>query len=357
MSVLAAISVLVVLVIVHEMGHFLAARLQGIYANRFSIGFGPVIWKYQGPKTEYAVRGFPLGGFVGFPDDDPDSTIPADDPNLLRNRPIVDRMIVISAGVVANLIFAYMLLVSHVGIVGIPEASLPGVLIPQVSTGASRIAAEAGIQPGDIILKANDQVYGTAQESVNAFKSLIKNSPNQPVELTIQRGEQTFDLKVQPEQGPNGAGMIGVQLQPNGKFIFRRPRGVGEVLDVAATEFQRIVTMTLQGFGQLISNFQGTAGQVAGPVGIVKIGSDLARSNAPGLLQFGALISINLAILNSLPLPALDGGQLLFLIVEGVRGRPIPTRIQDGIMQTGLVLILGLGTFLILRDTAQLFQQ
>ncbi|MCJ8282688.1 MAG: site-2 protease family protein, partial [Rivularia sp. ALOHA_DT_140] len=90
MSVLAAIAVLAVLIFVHELGHFIAARSQGIHVNRFSLGFGPVLLKYQGSETEYAVRAFPLGGFVGFPDDDPDSTIEPDDPNLLRNRPILD---------------------------------------------------------------------------------------------------------------------------------------------------------------------------------------------------------------------------------------------------------------------------
>ena len=127
MSVLAAIAVLAVLIFVHELGHFIAARSQGIHVNRFSLGFGPVLLKYQGSETEYAVRAFPLGGFVGFPDDDPDSKIEPDDPNLLRNRPVLDRAIVISAGVIANLIFAYFLLVSQVGFVGIPTATQPGV--------------------------------------------------------------------------------------------------------------------------------------------------------------------------------------------------------------------------------------
>lgn len=104
MTVLAVIGVLALLIFVHELGHFLAARLQGIHVNRFSIGFGPILWKFQGPETEYALRAVPLGGFVGFPDDDPDSHIPAHDPNLLRNRPVLDRAIVISAGVIANMI-------------------------------------------------------------------------------------------------------------------------------------------------------------------------------------------------------------------------------------------------------------
>ena len=130
MSVLAAIAVLAVLIVVHELGHFVAARSQGIHVNRFSLGFGPVLFKYQGTETEYAVRAFPLGGFVGFPDDDPDSKIPPNDPDLLGNRPVIDRAIVISAGVISNLIFAYLLLVTHIGFVCIPQASLPGVLVP-----------------------------------------------------------------------------------------------------------------------------------------------------------------------------------------------------------------------------------
>ena len=130
MSVLAAIAVLGILIVVHELGHFLAARLQHIHVNRFSIGFGPVLWKYQGPETEYALRAFPLGGFVGFPDDDPESSIPPNDPNLLKNRPVLDRAIVISAGVIANLIFAYFLLVVQLTTVGAASLNyLPGVKV------------------------------------------------------------------------------------------------------------------------------------------------------------------------------------------------------------------------------------
>jgi RIP metalloprotease RseP len=170
MSVLAAIAVLAVLILVHELGHFIAARSQGIHVNRFSLGFGPVIWKYQGPETEYAVRAFPLGGFVGFPDDDPDSEIPPNDPNLLRNRPILDRAIVISAGVIANLIFAYFLLVAQVNLVGISQATQPGVLIQQLAPEVSNVATQAGIKAGDVILAANNKEFGTSLQQIEAFK-------------------------------------------------------------------------------------------------------------------------------------------------------------------------------------------
>ncbi|MDH6061738.1 RIP metalloprotease RseP [Chrysosporum bergii ANA360D] len=353
MSVLAAIAVLAVLILVHELGHFIAARSQGILVNRFSLGFGPVLWKYQGSQTEYAVRAFPLGGFVGFPDDDPDSDIPPNDPNLLRNRPIVDRAIVISAGVIANLIFAYFLLVTQVSIIGVGEASQPGVLIQQLAPEVSSVATAAGIKPGDVILAANEQEFGTALGEVEAFRDIIKNSPGESVQLEIARGDQRLTLNIVPEDKPTG-GTIGIGLAPNGQVIRRPVRNLGQALNIGAKEFQRLVVMTFQGFGQLITNFGETASQVAGPIKIVQIGSSIAQNDTASLLFFGALISINLAIINILPLPALDGGQLAFLLIEGVRGKPLPNRIQEGVMQTGLVLLLGLGIFLIVKETSQL---
>lgn len=354
MSVLAAIAVLAVLILVHELGHFIAARSQGIHVNRFSLGFGPVIWKYQGAQTEYAVRAFPLGGFVGFPDDDPDSQIPASDPNLLRNRPILDRAIVISAGVIANLVFAYFLLVSQVSFVGIPQASQPGVVIQQLAPDVSSAAQKAGIQKGDVILAANKKEFGQSLQEIENLREIIKNNPGQEVELEIARGDQKLSLKVIPEAKPGG-GSIGVGLAPNGKVERYKVSNFAKALNTAATEFQRIIVMTFKGFGQLVSNFGETAGQVAGPVKIVQIGASIAQDDTGSLLFFGALISINLAVINILPLPALDGGQLAFLLIEGLRGgRPLPNRIQESVMQTGLMLLLGLGIFLIVKETTQL---
>lgn len=354
MSILAAIAVLAVLILVHELGHFMAARLQGIYANRFSLGFGPILWKYQGTETEYAVRAIPLGGFVGFPDDEPDSEIPPDDPNLLRNRPILDRAIVISAGVIANLIFAYFLLVAQAGIVGIPGFNEPGVLIPEVASSSSLVAQQAGIKAGDVILAINGQELGTGLSATETLKKTIQKSPNRSLQLKIERNTQILSIQVTPELGADGKGKIGVGLYPNGKVVSKRASNIVEAFSTGAEEYQHIMFLTAQGFGQLISNFSETAEQVSGPVKIVEIGANIARSNAGNLFQFAALISINLAIINILPLPALDGGQLVFLLIEGLRGKPLPTEVQQNVMQTGLVLLLGLGIFLIIRDTANL---
>ncbi|MDJ1183647.1 RIP metalloprotease RseP [Roseofilum casamattae] len=355
MGYLAAIAVLVVLIIVHELGHFLAARLQGIHANRFSLGFGPILWKYQGSETEYAVRAIPLGGFVGFPDEDPESTIPPDDPNLLNNRPILDRAIVISAGVIANLIFAYLVLALQFGIQGIPAGINyePGVLVPQVLTNDSP-AAVAGIRAGDLIVSIDSQPLEASETAIQVVQQTIQESPNRTVSLKVERGERVYSLQVTPQPDADGVGRIGVQLFPNGTPSYRSPQGIGEIFVLAAEQFQDIVVRTVQGFGQLITNFGSMAGQVGGPVRIVEEGARLARSDSSSLLFFAAIISVNLAVLNILPLPALDGGQLAFLLVEGLRGKPLPSKVQENVMQTGIMLLLGLGIFLIIRDTTQL---
>jgi membrane-associated protease RseP (regulator of RpoE activity) len=357
MPVLQVILILALLIFVHELGHFLAARLQGIYANRFSIGFGPVLWKYQGKQTEYALRALPLGGFVGFPDDDPDSDISPNDPNLMRNRPVMDRAIVISAGVIANLLFAYFVLVSQFGILGIPNGInyKPGVtIIPAPSS----IAEKAGIKPGDIVLQVNDQILAAEQASLDRLKQEISKNIEKPVQLRILRDEQEITIAVNPESQKddkgNTVGRIGVQLAPNGLASFRRPNSVIEVFDAGAKQFQLIVVRTVQGFGQLATNFAQTSKQVAGPVAIVSEGAKIAKADPSNLFNFAALISINLAVINILPLPALDGGQLVFLLFEAIFRRPISKRFQDGFMQIGLVSLLGLGVLLIIRDTANL---
>jgi membrane-associated protease RseP (regulator of RpoE activity) len=352
MSALQVILILALLIFVHELGHFLAARLQGIYANRFSIGFGPVLWKYQGKQTEYALRALPLGGFVGFPDDDPDSTIPKNDPNLLRNRPVMDRVIVISAGVIANLLFAYFVLVSQVGLVGIPSFNYEAGV--KMTPAKESVAELAGVKPGDLVMQVNGKPLAGEPQSLELLKNEIGANPGQPVTLSIERDGQPINIQVTPQGGQDGIGRIGVGLESNGNPYYRRSRSIAEVFSTAANQLQIIVTKTVQGFGQLVTNFKQMSNQVAGPVAIVSEGAKLAKADPTNLFTFTALISVNLAVLNILPLPALDGGQLMFLMFEAIFRKPVSKTIQDNFMQTGLVLMLGLGVFLIIRDTANL---
>jgi membrane-associated protease RseP (regulator of RpoE activity) len=356
MSALPAIAVLAILILVHELGHFMAARIQGIHVNRFSIGFGPVLWKYQGKQTEYALRAIPLGGYVGFPDDDEESNIPLDDPNLMRNRPIFDRAIVISAGVIANFVFAYLVLLVMTLSVGIGSVDQPGVRITKILE-PNAPAAMSGLQAEDVVLSANGIKFDTSLTTLDRFQSLIAKNANEKVDLQVMRGEQLIDLTVMPN-GAVGKGKIGVRLDFTGKPHRRAVRNLGEAFDSATQSFERLVVMTVQGLRQLATNFQNTASQLSGPVAIVAMGSELVKSDAAALFDFTAIISINLAIINILPLPALDGGQLVFLAIEALRGgKPLPEEFQNNVMQGGLVLLLGLGVVMIFKDSFNLIQQ
>ena len=356
MSALPAIAVLAILILVHELGHFMAARVQGIHVNRFSIGFGPVLWKYQGKQTEYALRAIPLGGYVGFPDDDEESNIPADDPNLMKNRPIMDRAIVISAGVIANFVFAYLVLLVMTLSVGIGTVDQPGVRITKI-LDLNAPAAVSGLQAGDIVLSANGTKFDTSLTTLDLFQSLISKNANQSVDLQVMRDGKLLQVPILPD-GESGKGRIGVRLDFTGKPHRRSVHSIGEAFDNATQSFERLVVMTVQGLKQLATNFQNTASQLSGPVAIVAMGSELVKSDAAALFDFTAIISINLAIINILPLPALDGGQLVFLLIEALRGgKPLPEELQNNVMQGGLVILLGLGVVMIFKDSFNLLQQ
>ena len=171
MNVFAALAVLALLIVVHEAGHFLAATLQGIRVSGFSIGFGPALIKRQRRGVTYAIRALPLGGFVAFPDDDEDSTIPVDDPDLLRNRPIPQRALVIAAGVLANLLLALVVLFGQAALVGLPADPDPGVLVVAVQPGGA--ADRAGLTPGDRVLRLEGDLLSAGQEGVRSMVETV----------------------------------------------------------------------------------------------------------------------------------------------------------------------------------------
>ncbi|KAG8097519.1 hypothetical protein GUJ93_ZPchr0013g36144 [Zizania palustris] len=356
-SVASAASVLAAIVLVHESGHFVAATSRGIHVSQFSVGFGPALARFRLGPVEYALRAIPLGGYVGFPDDDPDSGFAPDDPDLLRNRPVPDRLLVVSAGVVANLVFAFLIVYAQALTVGVPvQAQLPGVLVPEVLPGSA--AARAGLLPGDVILA----VPGVAPDpSVPALVDLVKASPSKKVPITVSRtgpragDRRSLDLTVVPDTSIDGTGRIGVQLSPNFRVTRVHPNNLSEATVLAVREFTSLGWMVLDGLRQTFLNFSQTAEKVSGPVAIIAVGAEVARSNADGLFQFAAVINLNLAAINLLPLPALDGGTLALILLEAARGgQKISREIEQRIMSSGILVVLMIGMFLIVRDTLNL---
>jgi membrane-associated protease RseP (regulator of RpoE activity) len=353
MGVLTALAILAGLIVVHEAGHFFAATWQGIRVSGFSIGFGPALIERRRRGVLFALRAIPLGGFVAFPDDEEDSTIPADDPDLMRNRPLAQRALVIAAGVIANLLLAWTVLLAQGLVLGIPSgfSTIPGVVVAAVQPGQA--AAGSGLQPGDRIVAVDGTPLAGGQEAVMALVQRIKDAPGRSLRLQADRNGTTVTLPLTPTDS-GGIGRIGAQLQPNGSESFRAPSSPLEPILQANHDFIALTGRTVAGFGTLLTHFGETASQVSGPVKIVEMGASLASQGGSSLFLFTALISINLAVLNALPLPLLDGGQFALLLLEGVRGRPLADRYQMAFMQSGFVFLVGLSLVLIVKDTSQL---
>eukprot|EP00177_Eucheuma_denticulatum_P002079 GFKZ01003715.1.p1 GENE.GFKZ01003715.1~~GFKZ01003715.1.p1 ORF type:complete len:459 (+),score=43.02 GFKZ01003715.1:197-1573(+) len=350
------------IIFIHESGHFLAARLQGIRVKNFSIGFGPRLFNFTpaSSETEFTVRLLPLGGYVAFPEH---STLNeqtgeydlSDDPNLLQNRPLLDRAIVISAGVFANIILAWGCIFASVSTVGLPSYAFhPGVTIANVVDPAGA-GAKAGILPGDIILSVNGQEIPQSLDSASLTAETIRTSQGKPLDFHLLRGEKEFDLRVRPKCcTPDGSSAMGVQLVPNASITRVRPSSANETLQKTNMEFARLTRQTWKGVTSIVSNFQRSSQNLSGPIGVVSMGADLARNDTAALLTFCAVISINLAVINSLPLPALDGGQMTFLIIEALRGAPVSLKVQDAINRTALLLFLAFSGVLFFGDLEKL---
>jgi len=171
--------------------------------------------------------------------------------------------------------------------------------------------------------------------------------------ITIDRNGVLKDLTLVPIN-LDGKGTIGAQLQPNIKKETKKTKNIFQLFKYTNKEFSSLLVKTIEGYKGLVTNFSSTAQQLSGPVKIVEIGAQLSEQGGTGILIFAALISINLAVLNSLPLPLLDGGQLLFTLLEGFRGKPVPIKVQAAVTQSSFFLLVGLSVLLIIRDTSQL---
>ena len=353
-----AVAVLATIIFVHECGHFFAARLQNIHVSKFSVGFGPNLLSYQGPEVEYSLRAIPLGGFVAFPDDDPDCPYPEDDPDLLRNRPIKDRAVVISAGVIANVAFALAILLTQVNTVGLSQQEYkPGVKVTQLlGTSAAR---EYGVKVGDVITGVNGQTLEASGKTVNAVVDMVKASGATPLHFDVARKgvDGIVGIDVTPNTSPSGEGRIGVQLEANAEIIKVVAKNPAEGVFLAGKEFVRLTSLVSKSLFSLVSNFSAAKENVSGPIAIVGVGAEVMRtSDLSGLYQFASVININLAVVNILPLPALDGGFLFLILIEALRGgKKLPTEVEQSITASGVLLLFGSGMFLIFRDTLNLF--
>ncbi|CAN8068540.1 unnamed protein product [Agarophyton chilense] len=279
----------------------------------------------------------------------------SDDADMLQNRPLLDRAIVISAGVVANLVLAWSSIFASMSLLGVPLYSFErGVKIEKV-VDANGAAAAAGIQAGDIIVGVDGKQLLDSVDSSAQVAEYIRTSNGRDILFGIERNNSTIQVLVTPKCCTrDGSSLMGVQL--NSRITMQRNHNASLLNVVRSTnnEFTRLCTQTWNGLRATVSNFEQSSKNLSGPIGVVSIGAQLAREDAAALFTFCAVISINLAVINALPLPALDGGQMVLLAVEFVRGTPVSLRIQDAINRTALLLFLAFSGVLVVGDLERL---
>ena len=341
MEIILALLLFSFIVFFHELGHFLLARKNGVYVEEFCIGMGPTIVSKQGKETKYSIKLLPIGGACMMGEDDVENT----DERSFNNKSVWARISVIAAGPIFNFILAFILSVIIVGWVGYDKAEI-GSVVPNSA------AQEAGLQKGDVITEMNG-------ENIHLFREIsVYNQFHQGEKVTLEykRDGKTYESTLTPKKNENGQYLIGVT---QAKY---KKANAFTALQYGLYEVEYWIETTLESLKML---FTGKIGmdQLSGPVGIVDVVGDTYEANKAygvssvifSLINLSILLSANLGVMNLLPLPALDGGRLVFLFVEAIRGKRVPPEKEGMVHFAGLMLLFGLMIFVLFNDIQRLF--
>lgn len=355
--VLPFILVLTVLVFVHELGHYLAARRCGVRVEVFSIGFGSEIFGFTGKSgTRWKFSAIPFGGYVRmFGEQPPDNhlgeaTHSQNDVEVsFYNKSLRQRAWIVFAGPLANFIFAIFLLAGLFSIVGQPYTPAD---VGKIVAGSA--AEEAGLKPGDIFVK----IDSTKIKRFEQVRRIVQLSPDRRLSMVVVRGGKEITLIVVPKAvevtqfgSKQTIGRLGVS-RSGGDMVFIRHDPFTAVWE-ATVRTAVLSGNILDALGQIISGKR-NAKELGGPVRIAQISGDMAKAGIIMIIQFAAILSINLGLINLFPIPLLDGGHLVFYGIEALRGRPVSERAMGLSMNIGLALILCLTVFVTWNDLVQL---
>ncbi len=333
-TILATIFVFGLLVFVHELGHFIVAKMSGMKVTEFAIGFGPTIYSKQEGETLYSLRMIPLGGYNKIAGMDPDE--PAD-PRNFNNQPLFKRLLVIVAGSFMNLLLPVVLffvVISFSGVATPVDQSVLGEIIE------GRPAAAAGLMANDRIIEVEGKAVKTWVQLVDE----IRLRPDMPTKLLVQRQDKTFTVTVTPQLDPKSKrGVIGVTAQ-----IEKYQPGLWETAKVSVQQTYEVAKEMLVGLAGMLRSSQNA--DLAGPLGVAQMAGKVAQYGVLPLLNFAAFLSINLGLINMLPIPMLDGGHVVMLLIEGVRGKPLGPKSLERIQYAGLVILLSIMIFATMKD-------
>lgn len=366
MNILLFIVILVVLILVHEFGHFIIAKKFGIRVDEFGVGFPPKLFGKKYGETEYTINLLPFGGFVKIFGETPDgeSISGPDSARSLVNKPKWVQALVMFGGVGFNILAAWLLF-SVIFAIGMPTAVSPED-IGQVSNPALTIievlpgtpAYTAGLKAGDKLIAIESGGFSVSEITSDQISEFISSRGGKEITVLYMRGSVEGKASVVPEEGivkdeldraaiGISMGIVGIVKVPPHKALYQGGKLTIEMLGA--------VTVAIVGFLASALTFGADFSQVAGPVGIVGFVGDAAALGLIPLLLFTAFISLNLAVINLLPLPALDGGRLLFLLVETIKGSPIKPSIVNALNVIGFMLLILLMLVVTYNDIVKIF--
>jgi regulator of sigma E protease len=335
-SILIAIVGLGLLIVLHEGGHFIVARLCGMRVERFSIGFGPTLLGFKRNGTLFQIAPIPLGGFVQITGLNPNEEFDRNDPFVYPNRPRWMRLLTILAGPAANYVTAFVLMLVVLLTFGMPSKTQK--IIEPV---AGKPAAVAGLQANDVLVEAN----GHAVSADSPISEVIRAGQGAPVAIKVLRNGQPRTFTVTPERQASGAYQVGIQIGPVDE---RTSVPAGTAIKEA---FVYPYYTSVGILGGLYDMIRGRVhADLSGPIGITKQIAKAADRGAVDFLGMIILLSVYLGLFNLLPLPALDGGRALFLAIESITRRRVNPRIEAAVHTAGFVLLLGVLIIVSVKD-------
>ncbi|MFO7607344.1 MAG: RIP metalloprotease RseP [Desulfurivibrionaceae bacterium] len=352
-SILSFIIVLGLLIIVHEFGHFILAKMFNVRVLKFSIGFGPKIFSRCYGETEYLISALPLGGYVKMFGEQRDEEIPAGEKNRsFAAKPVWQRFCIVAAGPVSNLLFAVFLFFMIFAFAGMPTP-VDNTVIGAVS--ADSPAEAAGLEAGDRIISIDGKQTDEWMDVANR----ISNSEGEPVELVIERQGERQKITAQPEFTPS-RNIFGEEIEKRYMLGISRSQEVTyenaslwEAIKGGFIQTWSLIYLTIMGIIKMIQAVI-PASELGGPIMIAQLAGQQMEAGWINLVYFMALISVNLGILNLLPIPILDGGHLMFFSYEALLRRPMSQRAMEIWQQIGLVILVSLMVFVFYNDIVRL---